>query len=99
MRTPIPLVADEPVSAVARTAGVLDIANGMATRVSPAEVAFPNLDLTLHLFAEPDGEWVGFDTSVSFGASGIGLTHSTVSGVRGPIGTSSQILTVRPTAR
>ncbi|NKR58532.1 hypothetical protein GS474_06865 [Rhodococcus hoagii] len=28
---------------------VLDIANGMATRVSPAEVAFPNLDLTLHL--------------------------------------------------
>lgn len=99
VRTPIPLVADEPVSAVARTAGVLDIANGMATRVSPAEVAFPNLDLTLHLFAEPDGEWVGFDTSVSFGASGIGLTHSTVSGVRGPIGTSSQILTVRPTAR
>ncbi|PTR29035.1 thioesterase superfamily protein [Rhodococcus sp. OK519] len=99
VRTPVALVADEQVSAVARTAGLLDIANGMSTRVSPTEVAFPNLDLTVHLFAMPHGEWVGFDTNVSFGASGIGLTHSVVSDVRGPIGTSSQILTVRPATR
>ncbi|WP_114723382.1 thioesterase family protein [Rhodococcus sp. AG1013] len=99
VRTPADLVANEQVSSVARTAGLLDIANGMTTRISPTDVAFPNLDLTFHLFAEPHGEWVGFDTNVSFGATGIGLTHSVVSDVRGPIGTSSQILTVRPTAR
>ncbi|WP_305095102.1 thioesterase family protein [Prescottella sp. R16] len=97
VRTPVALVGGEKIGPVARTAGLLDIANGMTTRISPVDVAFPNLDLTLHLFAEPQGEWVGFDTTVSFGASGVGLTHSVVSDEKGPIGTSSQILTVRPT--
>ncbi len=36
----------------------------------PRRGGVPNLDLTLHLFAEPDGEWVGFDTSVSFAPPG-----------------------------
>jgi len=91
-----PLVDGEQVSATARAAGLLDISNGMAARVHPKEVAFPNLDLTAHLFAEPRGEWLGFDTSVSFGAGGIGLTSSVLHGADGPIGTLAQILTVRP---
>ncbi|WP_050064521.1 thioesterase family protein [Rhodococcus sp. RD6.2] len=96
VRTPIALVGGEKVGAVARTAGLLDIANGMTTRADPRDVAFPNLDLTMHLFGEPRGDWVGFDTAVSFGSDGLGLTHSVVSDAFGPIGTSSQILTVRP---
>ena len=97
VRTGTPLL-DEPVSDLARFAGVLDIANGMTVRAAPAEVAFPNLDLTAHFFREPRGEWVGFDTSVSFGATGLGLTSSVVHDVQGPVGTVAQVLTVRPTA-
>lgn len=96
VRTPVPLVAGEPVSPLARAAGLFDIANGMTVRVSPQEVAFPNLDLTAHLFAQPRGEWIGFDTTVSFGATGIGLTSSVLHDEGGPIGTMAQILTVRP---
>ncbi|MEU5841374.1 thioesterase family protein [Rhodococcus sp. NPDC047139] len=96
VRTPIPLVDDEKVSSLAATAGLFDIANGMAVRADPKEVAFPNLDLTVHLFTEPRGEWVGFDTSVSFGADGVGLTSTVLHDTSGPIGTMSQILTVRP---
>lgn len=68
----------------------------MTVRVAPNEVAFPNLDLTAHFFEQPRGEWVGFDTSVSFGADGLGLTSSTIHDEDGPVGTVAQILTVRP---
>jgi hypothetical protein len=91
-----PLLDGEPVSPMARAAGLLDISNGMTVRVHPKEVAFPNVDLTAHLFAEPRGEWLGFDTTVSFGADGIGVTSSVLHDLDGPVGTMSQILTVRP---
>lgn len=94
-RTSTVLLADEPISGLARTVGLLDLANGMTVRADPRRVAFPNVDLTAHLFAEPRGEWVGFDTSVTFGELGAGLTHSVLHDRSGPIGTSSQALVVR----
>jgi len=96
VRTGVPLVADERVSPLSRTAGLLDIANGMTVRAQPSEVLFPNIDLTAHFFEQPQGEWVGFDTRVSFGAGGLGLTASVVHDERGPVGSSAQSLTVRP---
>jgi hypothetical protein len=98
VRTAVPLVGGEPVSTLARAAGLIDIGNGLAVRVDPREVAFPNLDLTAHFFAVPAGEWIGFDTTVSIGPRGIGLTHSIIHDQTGPIGAVSQILTVRPGA-
>lgn len=95
IRTPEALVAGEPVSATARAAGLLDLANGMTPRAGPDLLTFPNVDLTAHFFAEPAGEWLGFDTSVSFGAGGVGVTSSVLHGAAGPIGTVSQILTLR----
>lgn len=96
VRTDVGLVAGEPVSTAARAIGLLDIANGIAVRAEPTEVAFPNIDLTAHLFALPRGRWLGFDTTVSFSADGLGLTHSIIHDETGPIGSSSQMLTVRP---
>lgn len=51
--------------------------------------------MTAHSFRTPAGERVGFDTSVSFGPDGIGLTDSIVHDETGPFGTVSQSLTVR----
>lgn len=97
VRTPLPLVRDEQVSPLARAAGLFDIANGMTARVGPTGLAFPNLDLTAHLFATPDSsDWIGFDTTVCFGSTGTGLTSSVIHDTGGPIGTVSQILTLRP---
>ena len=98
VRTTVPLVDDEPVSRLSSAVGLLDIANGMTVRVSPTDVAFPNVDLTAHLFAQPQGEWLGFDTTVSFGADGLGTTASVLHDARGPVGTSTQLLTVRPSS-
>jgi acyl-CoA thioesterase len=94
VRTDVPLL-DEPVSPTARLAGLFDIANGMTVRADPQEVAFPNVDLSAHLFRPPRGEWLGFDTTVSFGPQGHGVTSSVLHDVEGPFGTLAQSLTVR----
>jgi hypothetical protein len=98
-RHTMPLLSDEPISDTARTLGIIDITNGMSPRVDPSQVGFPNLDLTAHLFSQPqlagtDG-WVGFDTTISFGKDGVGLTSSVLHDLGGPIGTVAQILTIR----
>ena len=96
VRSRTTLLDGEPVSDLARLAGLFDIANGMTVRVAPAEVAFPNIDVTAHLFEQPRGEWIGFDTSVSFGTGGLGVTSSVLHDQRGAVGTLAQGLTVRP---
>lgn len=98
VRPRLPLVAGEDISAVARMLGVVDFANGFTPRVPPHAAYFPNIDLTAHLFRAPESEWTGFDTTVSFGPRGHGLTHSILHDLRGPLGTVQQTLTVRPRA-
>ena len=89
-------ILDEPVSATARSIGMLDFANGLTPRVPIDAVAFPNLDLTASYTRRPSGEWQGYDTSVTFGATGIGLTHTVLHDEAGPFGVVTQSLTVRP---
>jgi acyl-coenzyme A thioesterase PaaI-like protein len=96
VRTTQPLLDGEQVSRAAAVAGLLDIANGMTVRAAPEEVAFPNVDLTAHFVRPPVEGWLGLDTTVTFGADGVGLTTSVVHDEHGPIGTSAQCLTVRP---
>lgn len=96
IRPQLPLLDDVEVSPTARLLGLIDIANGVTPRVSPDEVVFPNVDLTVHLLRAPETEWIGFDTTVSFGPTGLGLTHTVLHDELGPIGTSQQALTVRP---
>lgn len=90
------LIAGIEVSATARLLGVADLANGVTPRVAADEAVYPNLDLAAHLIREPQGEWIGFDTTVSFGPDGAGVTHSVIHDAAGPVGTVGQGLTVRP---
>lgn len=96
VRTPVGLVGGEPSSALAAWVGLLDTANGTAVRKDPREWMFPNVDLTLHLHRQPEGPWVGLDTKVYFGPSGVGETSSVVHDEHGPVGTLAQCLTLRP---
>ena len=89
------MVAGEERSTVADYVARIDTANGIAVRRSPEEWAFPNVDLTVHLYRRPTGRWNGFDTTVSWGAEGIGLTSSVLHDVRGPLGRAEQSLTLR----
>ncbi|MEV0697110.1 thioesterase family protein [Saccharopolyspora sp. NPDC050389] len=90
------LVAGEPVSPVASYVALVDTANGIAVRQEPTKWMFPNVDLSIHLYRQPEGRWTGLDTTVVFGGHGQGLTSTVLHDVRGPIGTAQQSLTVRP---
>ena len=68
----------------------------MTVREPPGRVAFPNLDLTAAPVRQPVGDELGFDTTVSFGPTGQGLTSSVLHDADGPFGTLAQLLTVRP---
>ncbi len=96
LTTPLAIVAGEPVSDLARFALLVDTANGIAVRQRPEEWQFPNVDLTLHLFRQPGGAWIGFDTRVIFGPTGHGLTSTDLFDVHGHIGRAEQTLLVRP---
>lgn len=95
LRTDVDLVDDAQASTLARAAGLFDTANGLTVREDPQAVLFPNIDLTAHLLRQPQPGWLGFDTSVSFGPAGLGLTHSILHDEAGPIGSLSQCLTLR----
>ncbi len=89
------LVADEEVSDLAAWTGLLDTANGVAVRAAPGAWAYPNLDLTYHLHRTPQGAWVGLDTTVTWGAQGVGVTSTVLHDDHGPVGTAAQVLTLR----
>ena len=95
IRSPYPLVDGEDDPATAAFVKLVDTANGLAVREDPKTTFFPNVDLTIHLTRVPEPGWVGFETKVAFGPTGIGETTSVLSDVNGPIGTAAQSLTVR----
>jgi hypothetical protein len=98
LTTDVTLLADEPISTLARYVGLIDTANGIAAREAPERWLYPNLDLTIHLHEQPRGTWVGLDTTVTFGAHGLGMTASVLHDEHGPIGRAAQTLTIRPRA-
>ncbi len=90
------LVEGEDASAHASFIALVDTANGIAVRQPPTSWLYPNLDLTIHLYRQPVGSWVGLDTTVTFGPAGHGLTSSVLHDTTGPVGRAEQILTIRP---
>ncbi|GAC1510166.1 MAG: thioesterase family protein [Pseudarthrobacter sp.] len=99
LRTQHPLTDAADSSDFTRLMGLVDTANGIAARVRPGEgsYSFPNLDLQIHMYRRPEGEWLGLDNAVSFGADGIGLTSTVLHDLHGPFGRAEQILTLRRT--
>lgn len=96
VHTPVVLLEDEPTSDAVRMLSLIDLANGLAPRVSSDVATFLNVDLSASIFRQPIGNMVGLDTTVSFGPNGVGLTETVIYDQLGAVGTSSQTLTVRP---
>jgi hypothetical protein len=95
VRTTLDLVEGEEASPLARFVGLVDTANGVGVRVAPTDWFYPNVDLAIHLYRQPSGPWVGFDTTVVFGPEGQGLTSSDLFDESGAVGRAEQMLTLR----
>lgn len=95
LRSDHDLVDGEDSSDLARFVGLVDTANGIATRQPPGTWMYPNTDLGIHLYRSPRGRWIGMDTTVTWGAEGVGLTSTVLHDEDGPVGRAEQILTIR----
>lgn len=95
LTSPTSLVHGEEQIPVAQYCALIDVSNGMAVRQEPGKWAFPNVDLTVHFFRQPEGEWVGMDTSVDWGATGMGITSTVLHDIHGPVGRALQSVTLR----
>jgi hypothetical protein len=70
-----PLVLDEEPSGWQRILTLADSGNGISS-VLPMEWFFINPDLTVHLAAEPVGEWICLDARTRVDSAGFGLATS-----------------------
>lgn len=90
----LPLVAGEELCGIERLMTVADAANGVGARLDPAEFAFLNTELTVHLFEEPRSPWIGMAAEASVGSDGVGMNAAVLHAPHGPIGRVAQNLLV-----
>jgi len=90
------LLPGEPPSPLARTAAAADFANGMSAGLSFGDWLFVNTELSIHVYREPVGEWIGLDARSVTDPSGAGLSTATLHDSRGPFGICAQSLFVEP---
>ncbi|MFL6164185.1 MAG: acyl-CoA thioesterase domain-containing protein [Jatrophihabitantaceae bacterium] len=94
----VPLLAGRRYSPLQRTALFADSASGISAELDWNDWSFANVDLDLHLFRAPVGEWLLVDAVTELGA-GVAMTRSRLSDLTGPVGAGLQTLLVRRTSR
>jgi hypothetical protein len=96
VRPLLPLVAGEQISDVEKFFTVLDVANGVGSRLEFGKWSFMNTDTTVHLYRQPVGGWTGIDARMVVGGGGYGMTGADLFDATGPVGRSAQTLLIRP---
>lgn len=91
----VPLVDDEPTTALQRLAMVVDSANGIGAALDPTEFVFMNTDTVVHLHRLPRGADFAVRARGSVGPDGIGVTTAEIFDREGFIGTCAQTLLIQ----
>jgi Thioesterase-like superfamily len=95
MRMKGELVLGERPSAWTRVLAAADSGNGVSTELPPATHTFINVELTVHLFRELEGDWVCLDARTRIGRNGVGLASTALYDSGARIGAAHQALLVR----
>jgi hypothetical protein len=88
------LVDDEQMSPAQRLMCCVDSASGVSAALDPAEWAFLNTDLTVHVLRPPATEWLCLDAHTTLGSGSVGVATSHVYDERGLVARSAQALLV-----
>ncbi|MDY6996738.1 MAG: thioesterase family protein [Actinomycetota bacterium] len=91
----VPLVDDEPTTALQRLAMVVDSANGIGAALDPERFVFMNTDTVVHLHRLPGGSDFALRARGSIGPDGIGVTSAEIFDRDGFLGTCAQTLLVQ----
>lgn len=89
------LVLGEDMSPLERLFSIADIANGVGATLDLDRWTFLNTDLTVHIFRDPVGEWVGISAETSTGPDGFAMSAGVLHDELGPVGRIAQTVLVR----
>lgn len=95
-RQRIPLIDGEEPTPMQRLMAVADSGSGVSNWLDPRRWLFINTEVTAHIQREPDGEWIGLDSTTVIGPAGVGTAVSVLHDERGQVGNCTQALVVRP---
>ncbi len=91
----VDLVEGETMTPLERLFAVADCANGIGSKLNIRTWTFLNIDLAVHVFRIPEGEWIGIRAETSYGPDGIGTTIGTLFDEQGSVGAIQQSVLVR----
>ncbi|HEY7932409.1 MAG TPA: thioesterase family protein [Solirubrobacteraceae bacterium] len=94
MRMRHPLLPGEPLTPLARLAGVADFGNGVSAVLPFQEYVFINADLLITLERQPRGEWIALDALTLLHPGGVGWSRSVMHDQYGRVGLATQALVV-----
>jgi acyl-coenzyme A thioesterase PaaI-like protein len=96
MRPSVDLVEGESMSPMQRLMACVDSASGISAELDPAEWAFLNTELTVHVLRPPVGEWICVDAETTLSGGAVGVATSSVYDEQGLVARSAQaLLTLR----
>ncbi|MDQ2797666.1 MAG: thioesterase family protein [Actinomycetota bacterium] len=96
VRPTMPLADGLELSGLARVVLVADSASGISAELDWTRWSFVNVDLDVHLARPFEGDWILMDATTQLGAYGSALARSTLSDVRGVVGSGLQTLVLAP---
>lgn len=96
MRPTIPLLPGEAISPMSRALLSADSGNGISAMLDPRSWVFINVNLSVQLHRDPEGEWLLVDAVTDLGPAGAGVASTVLSDTAGPAGRGSQALLVAP---
>ena len=95
MRMQCPLIEGEPPSPLQRLLTAADTVNGASATLDLQRYLFVNVDLSVHAYRPPVGEWVCLDAITIPQPTGIGMAEAVLHDERGPLGRALQTLLIR----
>lgn len=96
VRQRVQTVDGEEPTGLQRLMAVADSGNGASSRLDLRQWFFINTELTVHVWREPVGEWIGLDADTVLGPVGTGMASSTLHDETGAVARGAQALLVRP---
>ncbi|MFZ4858128.1 MAG: thioesterase family protein [Desulfuromonadaceae bacterium] len=95
-RPRIPLIENKKINGLEALVLMIDSANGVSAELEFLKWSFVPVDLTVGIYRQPEGPWVGMDAHTVIGNDGIGQTTTTAFDSNGKVGQSLHTLFIRP---
>ncbi|HBA87874.1 MAG TPA: thioesterase family protein [Geobacter sp.] len=95
-RPRIPLIEKQEINGLEALVLMIDSANGISAELDLLKWTFVPVDLTVGIFRQPEGAWIGMDARTAIGNDGIGQATTTAFDCKGKVGQSMHTLFIRP---